>query len=62
MVELRVEERITRCKATEADPETGRPDADTLGTLARAFGHEDMGVYATVVKGGPVALGDELTR
>jgi len=58
--ELTVEARITRCKATEANPETGRPDADTLGALERAYGHEDMGVYATVTGGGPIALGDEV--
>jgi MOSC domain-containing protein YiiM len=27
--------------------------------LEAAFGHQDFGVYATVVKGGDVAMGDE---
>ncbi len=55
---LRVRERITRCKATTVDPATGISDADTLGTLRSGWGHEDFGVYAEVVAGGRVALGD----
>ncbi len=54
---LEVRERITRCKATTANPETGRFDADTLGALDTAYGHTDFGVYATVVEGGPLHLG-----
>lgn len=56
---LRIEERITRCKATTVDPTTGHPDADTLGALETAFGHQDFGVYAVVIEGGPIAVGDE---
>ncbi len=55
---LRIEERIGRCTATMANPETGERDADTLQGLARAFGHQDFGVYASVIKGGTVAVGD----
>ncbi len=55
---LRVRERITRCKATTVDPETGRIDADTLGALREGWGHQDFGVYAEVIAGGPVAPGD----
>lgn len=57
---LRIEERITRCTATTANPETGQVDADTLGTLERGFGHRDFGVYARVVTGGPIRPGDEV--
>jgi uncharacterized protein YcbX len=56
---LRLEERITRCKATTVDPETGLVAGDTLGALDRAFGHQDFGVYAVVIEGGPIAVGDE---
>jgi uncharacterized protein len=56
---LRIKERITRCRATTADPETGRMAGDTLAALQSAYGHQDMGVYATVVQGGPIALGDD---
>jgi hypothetical protein len=55
---LRIEERITRCKATMANPDSGQIDADTLGALDRAFGHQDFGLYATVIDGGNVALND----
>lgn len=55
---LQIEERITRCKATSANPDTGRVDADTLGALDAAFGHQDFGLYATVIEGGTVTVGD----
>ena len=56
---LRIADRITRCSATTVDPETGRSDADTLKALQSNYGHQDFGVYATVVAGGAVAVGDE---
>ncbi len=56
--ELRIEERITRCRATSADPETGKIDADTLGALQSGYGHQDFGLYATIVKGGTIRAGD----
>jgi uncharacterized protein YcbX len=59
--ELRIEERITRCRATSANPDTGRIDADTLGGLDAAFGHQDFGLYAIVTKGGAVATGDAVS-
>ena len=57
---LEVTERITRCQATTANPETGRCDADTLGALEAAYGHTDFGVFAAVVAGGPVRRGDRV--
>lgn len=56
---LQVQERITRCRATSADPETGVMAGDTLAALQRAYGHQDFGVYATVLESGPVAIGDK---
>ncbi|WP_136686109.1 MOSC domain-containing protein [Falsirhodobacter xinxiangensis] len=53
---LRIEERITRCRATMANPETGQIDADTLKGLSDHFGHRDFGVYATVIRGGRIAV------
>lgn len=58
---LRVDQRITRCKATTVNPETGQVDADTLAALREGQGHQDFGVYATVISGGAVTLGDEVT-
>ena len=58
---LHVQERIVRCKATSANPATGLIDADTLGALKTEFGHQDFGVYARVISGGLVALGDKVS-
>lgn len=58
---LRIKEPITRCRATTADPETGRIDADTLGALESLLGRQDFGVYAEVTQGGTIALEDEVT-
>lgn len=58
--ELEVRERIGRCMATTVNPETGKRDADTLGALERQWGHTDLGVYAEVVTGGRVAVGDRV--
>ncbi len=56
--ELKVEERIERCMATAANPETGIRDADTLGVLNGTFGHQNFGVYAVVTKTGEISVGD----
>lgn len=55
---LRIEERIGRCRAPMANPETGVQDADPLQGLVKGFGHQDFGVNATVIQGGHVAVGD----
>ena len=59
---LRVIEPIWRCRATEANPETGRYDARMLDALRTMTGDTAFGVYATVVEGGTVAPGDAVAR
>ncbi|QDY69852.1 MOSC domain-containing protein [Qingshengfaniella alkalisoli] len=59
-VELKVQERITRCLATATNPETGERDTDTLGVLQSNWGHRDFGIYVTVSTGGRIAPGDAL--
>ncbi|MEJ6390852.1 MOSC domain-containing protein [Gymnodinialimonas ulvae] len=59
---LEVIEPITRCRATEANPETGRRDANTLRGLEDGWGHQDLGVYAMVRSAGTIATGDTVTR
>lgn len=54
---LAVEERIGRCRATMANPETGRRDADPLAALD-TWGHRDFGVYARVIRSGEIHVGD----
>jgi uncharacterized protein YcbX len=53
-----VRERVVRCLATTASPDTGERDADTLKTLNENWGHQDFSVYAEVVRGGDIRLGD----
>jgi uncharacterized protein YcbX len=57
---LRVEEPIGRCRATGANPETGAQDADTMAALESGYGHTDFGIFARVISGGTVRLGDEV--
>jgi len=59
---LKVVKRIVRCAATEVDPDTGIRDLTIPRTLMDNFGHADCGVYAEVVAGGEVAVGDRLTE
>lgn len=59
-VHLEVHERIQRCLATATNPETGERDADTLGALNKHFGHQDFGIYATVVASGDIKVGDKI--
>lgn len=56
---LEIREPIERCLATTANPETGERDLDTLKHLNEDWGHQDFGVYAVVVKGGLISVGDK---
>lgn len=51
---------ITRCAATEVDPATAERDLDVPGMLQRCFGHNLMGIYAEVLRGGEIAVGDAI--
>ncbi|MEM8554176.1 MAG: MOSC domain-containing protein [Pseudomonadota bacterium] len=55
---LEIVERNERCRATEANPDTGHRDTDVLGILEERWGHTDFGIYARVIQGGEVSLGD----
>lgn len=57
---LEVRERVGRCKATTADPETGKVNADTLGALRQVVGEQDFGVFAVVLEGGRISAGDRV--
>jgi uncharacterized protein len=57
---LKVVKRITRCAATNVDPRTGIRDLAIPGTLMRTFDHADCGVYAEVLTGGPISIGDSV--
>jgi uncharacterized protein YcbX len=57
---LKVFKRIGRCAATEVNPETATRDAKPPRWLQRHYGHAEMGIYAEVLEGGRVAVGDAL--
>jgi uncharacterized protein YcbX len=59
-VRLKVVKRIVRCAAVNVDPESAARDLDIPHTLMRRFGHGDCGVYAEVIAGGTVGIGDAL--
>jgi uncharacterized protein len=52
---------ITRCAATEVNPQTAERDLAVVAGLERRFGHNLMGIYAEVETGGEIAVGDRLT-
>ncbi len=55
---LEVTALITRCSAINIEPGTGAQTVNVMLALARGFGHQQCGVYARVVTGGAVAVGD----
>ncbi|MCG7393570.1 MOSC domain-containing protein [Microvirga sp. ACRRW] len=57
-VRLKVTKRIERCAATNVDPDTGIRDLQIPRSLMQAYGHFDCGIYAEVVSGGSIAVGD----
>lgn len=59
---VKVVKRIVRCAATNVEPRTGIRDLDIPKTLMRTFGHMDCGVYAEVINGDTVAVGDRVAE
>jgi len=57
---LKTVKRITRCAATEVDPDTGIRDVPVPSALLKAFGHADCGIYAEVIADGEIAVGDPI--
>lgn len=60
-VRLKVVKRIVRCAATEVDPDTGIRNLPIPQTIMKTYGHADCGIYAEVIEGGPIAVGDTVT-
>ena len=59
---LKVVKRIVRCAATNVDPATGIRDLEIPKTLLQSFGHADCGIYAEVVQGADIAVGDAVSE
>lgn len=57
---LRVTRPITRCPATEVNPETAERDAAPMAELRNLYDHIELGVHAEVVEGGSIAVGDAI--
>jgi uncharacterized protein YcbX len=60
-VRFAVEQRITRCAATEINPADAKRDLAILASLRSGFGHMQMGVYARALNDGAIAIGDTLS-
>jgi uncharacterized protein YcbX len=54
----RVVKRINRCAAVNVDPDLGVRDLEIPQALMRRLGHMECGIYAEVIEGGTVAVGD----
>lgn len=59
-VQFVVDQRIARCRAPEANPETGRRDANVLRLLEEAGQATDFGLYLRAKTAGEVRTGDTL--
>jgi len=57
---LEVFKTTTRCAATEVNPATATRDMNIVKTLKTGFGHANCGVYARVVEGGEIRVGDPI--
>ena len=57
-----VDRRNGRCGATNVNPATGRRDRDIPGSLRKAFGHKDLGVYLVARTDAGLSVGDALQR
>jgi len=51
-------ERIGRCRAPDADPDTGARNVNMCGVLSDGWGHTDFGIYVRVAEAGEVRCGD----
>jgi uncharacterized protein len=57
---LKVVKTITRCAAVNVDPDTAARDLEIPAALTRHFGRNECGIYAEVVAGGSIGVGDTL--
>jgi uncharacterized protein YcbX len=57
---LKVVKRITRCAAVNVDPDTAARDLAIPQELMRRLGHNECGIYAEVIAGGEIGVGDAI--
>ena len=58
---LKVVKRIVRCPAVNVDPDLAVRDMEIPNTLMRRLGHNECGIYAEVIEGGEIAVGDTVS-
>lgn len=61
-VRFKGEEPIERCRAPDANPDTGHRDVGMLPLLGESWNTRDFGVFASVVSAGALRPGDPLVR
>ncbi len=59
---LEITKPIDRCAAVDVVPGRGLRDTDLVALMERTYAHHDCGVYARIVAGGELKIGDELRR
>jgi uncharacterized protein YcbX len=57
---LKVVKRITRCAAINVDPESAARDLEIPPAMMRRLGHAECGIYAEVIAGGTIGVGDAI--
>jgi hypothetical protein len=57
---LKIVKRIVRCAAINVDPETAARDLNIPQALMQRCGHAECGVYAEVIAGDAVGVGDAI--
>jgi uncharacterized protein len=57
---LKVVKTITRCAATNVDPATAAHDLEIPEAIQNRLGHNLCGIYAEVIAGGEIAVGDAI--
>jgi uncharacterized protein YcbX len=57
---LKIVKRIVRCAAVNVDPESAVRDLEIPPALMRRLGHADCGIYAEVIEGGTIGVGDAI--
>ena len=57
--QIEVQKAVGRCAAINVDPKTAlRGDKDFVRLMKKKFGHSQLGVFAKIIKGGEIKVGD----
>ena len=59
--QIKVQKAVGRCAAINVDPKTAlRSNKDFVRLMKKKFGHSNLGVFAKIIKGGEIKVGDAL--